>query len=87
MLDRARCRSQNAGTIVKDEREPVSIQPRLPAVRPLIQTAGPARRARRRYEAIIQAELRRLAHLGGRVVSEPVGASDSEYDPRPDRAA
>jgi hypothetical protein len=73
--------------VKKGEREFVSIQPVDSATRPLSHTAAPWRRARRRDEAIIQAELRRLAQLGGRAVSEPADAADREPGPYPDRAA
>lgn len=87
MLDRGRATTGESVRTVKGVREFMSIQPRDRAARALIGSAARGRRARRRDEAIIQAELRRLAQLGGRVPRRPGDASDREHDPCPDPAA
>jgi hypothetical protein len=84
VLDRARATHTLGETPLKGEREFVRTQPVDSVTRPSIQTAVPRGQARRRDDAIIQAELRRLAQLGGRVPSEPRDAADREHDAYPE---
>jgi len=87
MLDRGRPAIAESPSDVKGEHDFVGIQPGDHAVRRFIQTASHGRRARRRDEAIIQAELRRLAQRGKRVARGPLGATDREHDPSADRVS
>ena len=65
----------------------MSIQPSDPAARPPIQIAARERRARRRDDAVIQAELRRLAQLAAGEAGDSGRGLDREDDSFPDRAA